>query len=56
MPKTPLEEYAKKKIQEAKATAKMDRELSKFGTPVRAGMVWSRADLARFFEAQKKKR
>ena len=52
MAKTPIEDFAKKQLAEAKKTAKMDTELAKYGKPTGGsskGMVWTVGDMQRFF-------
>jgi hypothetical protein len=57
--RTPYEEYVEEQIKVTKATAKMDKDLSKFGKPTGGsskGMVWTVGDMQRYFESVKKKK
>lgn len=48
--KTPFEEQIEKEIRELDKTAKMQRELDKYGKPTNfGGRVWTPSDLAKFF-------
>lgn len=55
---TPLELEIGRTFENLERTARMDRELSKYGRKVPMGMVWTVSDLQRFFrdKLRKKKR
>jgi hypothetical protein len=55
--KTPVEDYAKETIKVAKDTAKMQKDLNKFGHKTGCGgTVWTVGDMQRYFSHVDKKK
>lgn len=58
MPRTPVEDYASETLKVAKDTARMQKDLNKFGHRTGSGgTVWSVGDMQRYFShVDRKKR